>query len=195
LIVSWGFCFLFFSILWCSHAGDHSQLTRGISQNLATLVHFFHKSSFEVTLDTFLSPSCENSTKTFLIKNVGWYVSWKEEKFKILNFWFYAGGGRTFQIFGVQETKGLCSHSLTLFLFVLYLKVTFSCSHVFLNHICVLNRSMIILSVFLMMFLLFFVFIAHAFIDLVVELLQCLSPFELVFHIELIMLYMSTILI
>jgi hypothetical protein len=54
---------------------------------------------------------------------------------------------------------------------------------------------MIILSVFLMMFLLFFVFIAHAFIDLVVELLQCLSPFELVFHIELIMLYMSTILI
>jgi hypothetical protein len=39
----------------------------------------------------------------------------KEEKFKFPTFGFVGGRGRTFQIFEVKGTKGLCSHSLTLF--------------------------------------------------------------------------------
>jgi len=85
----------------------------------------------------------------------------KEDKLKFPTFGFVGSRGTTFQIFEVKGTNGMCSHSLTLFF------------HVPMYHICVLNRSTIVLSV-LMMFLLFFVFIAHAFIDLFVELLQCL---------------------
>jgi hypothetical protein len=39
----------------------------------------------------------------------------KEEKLKFPTFGFVGGRGRTFQIFEVKGTKGLCSHSLTLF--------------------------------------------------------------------------------
>jgi hypothetical protein len=95
----------------------------------------------------------------------------KEDKLKFPTFGFVGGRGRTFQIFEVKGTNGMCSHSLTLFFYIIVLKS--NPFHVLMYHICALNRSTIVLSV-LMMFLLFFVFIAHAFIDLFVELLQCL---------------------